>query len=405
MEIKVLAEEDLTKKVAVVMGTRPGIIKMAPLVKELTKRQIENFIIHTRQHYSENMELQFFRELELPNPLGVNQNMESYKTHAEQTAEMMRGVERILLEKRPRVVLVCGDANTNLAAGIAARKLGIVVGHVESGLRSHDWSMPEEHNRIMLDHICELLFAPTEDACQNLIKDNVRGQIYLTGNTIVDSTFQNLKLAKGKVNVLEENGLDKGNFFLLTCHREENVDNKKRLANILEGMIRVTGETGIPIVFPAHPRTQKRLEEFGLIEKISPVPSIRLIKPLGYFEFLILMKNAAVVLTDSGGVQEECCILSTPCVTLRDNTERVETVTVGCNIIAGTDPDKVWNGVSRMINIQRDWKNPFGDGLAAVRIVNVVESALENGANITDISHTPRYQMKETMIMEEVSCK
>jgi len=209
MLIKVLDKNELRDAVGIAMGTRPGIIKMAPLVKAFSRRNIDNFIIHTGQHYSESMDFGFFKALGLPAPAYRIDSTRNYSTHAEQTAEMLRGVERVLLATKPKSILVCGDANTNLAAGLAARKLGIIVGHVESGLRSNDWSMPEEHNRIILDHISELLFAPTKKAYENLVNDNVRGKIYLTGNTIVDSIFQNIEIAERDHSIFEQLALAK----------------------------------------------------------------------------------------------------------------------------------------------------------------------------------------------------
>ena len=405
MSLKTLMVSELLKKVGIVMGTRPGIIKMAPLVKEFTSRGIENFIIHTGQHYSENMDLSFFIDLQLPTPPFRIQTTQNYKTHADQTAEMMSGVEKVLLQTKPLIVLVCGDANTNLAAGLAARKLGIIVGHVESGLRSHDWSMPEEHNRIILDHICELLFAPTKAACQNLINDNVRGQIHLTGNTIVDSTLENIKIAERKVNVFETLGVRKGKYVLFTCHREENVDAKDRLKSIMDGVRRFSEHISLSVIFPAHPRTAKRLKEFGLLNGVLSTDSFKMIKPMGYLEFLMLIRHAAIILTDSGGIQEESCILQTPCVTLRNNTERPETIAVGSNCVAGVHPDSIHAASMKMLSIERKWDIPFGDGFAAVRIADIVESALENGVRVADLSRSLRKQLRETFLMEQVIIK
>jgi UDP-N-acetylglucosamine 2-epimerase (non-hydrolysing) len=293
---------------------------------------------------------------------------------------MIQGVEQALLSDRPRVVLVCGDANTNLAAGLAARKLRLVLGHVESGLRSGDWSMPEEHNRIILDHVSELLFAPTRTACRNLERDSVRGEIHLTGNTIVDAVQQNLEIARRKSDVLERLAVGPGTFIICTSHREENVDSRERLERILEGVSAVASATHRDVIFPIHPRTRRRISEFGFDTNCSgDAARVRLIEPLGYLDFLQLLANARMVLTDSGGIQEESCILQVPCVTLRDNTERPETITVGANRIAGVDPDRILAQSLAADSTPRSWPNPFGDGRAAERIIDVVEHVLAHG--------------------------
>ncbi len=402
MSIKILKKGELLKKVAIIMGTRPGIIKMAPLAREFKSRGIDNFIIHTGQHYSENMDLAFFNDLEISAPKYRVDSTRKYSTHGEQTSEMISGVEKVLLETRPKVVLVCGDANTNLAAGLAARKLGMVVGHVESGLRSHDWSMPEEHNRIILDHISELLFAPTQETCRNLVADNVRGSIYLTGNTIVDSTLRFSNIAEQRGGVLEEYGLERGKYALFTSHREENVDIKERLSSLVDAIGLLVERVGLKVLFPAHPRTRKRLEEFGLMEKVFGLGSVNVIEPVGYMSSLMLIKNASVVLTDSGGIQEEACILHTPCVTLRDNTERPETIDAGSNRLAGTNPEDIVASAVAMSGVDRKWEIPFGDGRAAMRIAGVVADVLENGAELVDVSVSNRQSLNEKFSMWEV---
>jgi UDP-N-acetylglucosamine 2-epimerase (non-hydrolysing) len=405
MTIKFIKKDKLKHKIAIIMGTRPGIIKMAPLVKESNQRELDIFIIHTGQHYSHNMDMAFFKTLGLPNPLHRVDSTKEYLTHAEQTAEMLRGVERALMETKPMVVLVCGDANTNLAAGLAARKLGMIVGHVESGLRSYDWSMPEEHNRVILDHISELLFAPTLEACNNLVADNVRGQIYLTGNTIVDSTLQNYSLAEKKIKLSDLFDIEDNNYILLTTHREENVDNKDRLVNILSGVQKLAFTTNKKVVYPVHPRTRKRLIEYNLLDNLLGFKEIILTEPVGYFEFLILIKRAALILTDSGGVQEEACILKTPCVTLRDNTERPETIKVGSNVLAGTDPDNILKQSLCMADTKREWDIPFGDGYAAFRIMDAVEEAMKVGISLMGISTKPRLKFDEKFELKKLDKK
>jgi UDP-N-acetylglucosamine 2-epimerase (non-hydrolysing) len=269
-------------------------------------------------------------------------------------------------------VLVCGDANFNFAGAVAARKLRLTLGHVEAGLRSEDWRMPEEHNRVMIDHISDYLFAPTEEACQNATKDNVKGDIILTGNTVVDVIQRNINIAHQRSNILEELELNRGDYFVLTAHREENVDNKEVLSEIIEITKRLISEFELPVMYPIHPRTEKRLNQFGLYNEYKSISGLQLIDPLGYLDFLELMSGSELALTDSGGVQEETCILGVPCVTLRESTERPETVEVGSNTIAGTDPTDVIEDVRRMRAVNTSWNNPFGDGNAAEKIIDTV---------------------------------
>lgn len=378
--------------IAVVVGTRPGIIKMAPIIWTLQKQNLPHFVIHTGQHYSAEMDDVFMRELGITSD--VFRVSESHKKtlHGEKTAHMLAGVEEVLHREKPGVVLVCGDANTNLAAGLAARKLHIILGHVESGLRSWDWRMPEEHNRVMLDHISELLFAPTEECVENLQRESVRGEIHLTGNTIVDALNHNYTIAEKKSHILETLCLKENKYMLLTTHREENVDNPEKLSGILQGIGLTLREVGIPIVFPIHPRTEKRIQEMYLSSDLEELQNhgLRLIKPLGYFDFLMLQKAAKVILTDSGGLQEEACILGKATVTLRDNTERPETLEVGTNTLAGTEPLSILENVKNMLSERRKTRNqPFGDGKAAQRIIAISTGALREGVRLH-----PRHKSK-----------
>ncbi|MBS3781856.1 MAG: UDP-N-acetylglucosamine 2-epimerase (non-hydrolyzing) [Candidatus Thermoplasmatota archaeon] len=379
MKKKTFESEDLKKKVCVVVGTRPGIIKMSPIIKKAQESEYPSFVIHAGQHYSPSMDDQFFKDLDLKEPEYKLEHIKDCELHGEQTAEMLKGIERILYEERPKVVLVCGDANFNLAGALAARKLHINLGHVESGLRSDDWRMPEEHNRVMIDHISEFLFAPTKNTAQNAIEDNVKGNIFVTGNTIVDAVYENEELAEEKSDILETLGLKKKNYFVLTAHREENVDSKEKL-EMISKFIKEMGDKyeGTPIIFPIHPRTKKRLKEFGMKEEFYSIDNLQVLEPLGYIDFLQLMNHAKLVLTDSGGIQEETCILKTPCVTLRENTERPETVEVGSNIVTGLSIEDVLEGVREMLGRKKDWKNPFGDGTASNQIMEVVKDCLED---------------------------
>ncbi|MCD6455426.1 MAG: UDP-N-acetylglucosamine 2-epimerase (non-hydrolyzing), partial [Methanophagales archaeon] len=323
-------------KISIILGTRPEIIKMSPVIRECAKRRLDYFILHTGQHYSYNLDKIFFEELELP-VAKYNLDVGS-GTHAEETGEMLMGIEKVLKEEKPDVVLVEGDTNTVLAGALAASKLHIKVGHVEAGLRSYDRNMPEEINRVLADHISDYLFAPTVKARENLLREGIEeDKIFVTGNTIVDAVFQNLEIARRKVDILEKLNLNSEGYFLVTAHRQENVDIKERLKGILDGLELVYNKFNFPIIYPVHPRTKKKIREFGL-----EVPKgVELIEPFGFLEFLQLEANAKLVLTDSGGVQEETCILKVPCVTLRGNTERPETLEVGSNVLAGTNQNNI----------------------------------------------------------------
>jgi len=353
-------------KVAVILGTRPEIIKMSPVIRELESRGIEYFIIHSGQHYSYNMDRVFFEQLKLPRP---NYNIAiGSGSHAEETGKALIGIEKVLLKERPDVVLVQGDTNTTLSGALAAAKLMIKVGHVEAGLRSFDREMPEELNRVLVDHLSDYLFAPTERAEENLLNEGIdKDKVFITGNTIVDAVYQNLNFIED-IGILEKLHLNVNDFFLLTLHRQENVDRKQRLLNIVKGLELVGEEFDIPIIYPIHPRTRRRLKEF----EITLPRCVRMIDPIDYLSFLKLESYARLILTDSGGVQEEACILRVPCVTIRYNTERPETLEVGANMLAGAEPEKILEAVKIMLSKKRDWPNPFGDGKAATRIVNTI---------------------------------
>jgi len=375
--------------ISIILGTRPEIIKMSPVVRECEKQDLDYFILHTGQHYSYNLDKIFFQDLDLPAPK-YNLDVGS-GSHAEETGKMLIGIEKILKEEKPDIVLVEGDTNTVLAGALAATKLHVKVGHVEAGLRSYDRTMPEEINRVLADHASDYLFAPTEKAKENLLREGIEeDKIFVTGNTIVDAVYQNLEIARRKVNILNKLNLNSKDYFLVTAHRQENVDNKERLKGILEGLELVHDEFNLPIIYPIHPRTKKKIREFGL-----EIPEeIRLIEPLGFLEFLQLEADAKLVLTDSGGVQEETCILKVPCVTLRDNTERPETLEVGSNVLAGTNQTRILDSVRVMLNKQAlgklnqqtfkksltknavhassNWRNPFGEGEAGKRIIKIL---------------------------------
>lgn len=353
-------------KIAIILGTRPEIIKMSPIIRQCESRGIDYYILHTGQHYSYDMDKVFFKELKLPQAK-YNLDIGSGK-HGEQTGKMLIGIEETLVEDTPDIILVQGDTNTVLAGSLAASKLQIKIGHVEAGLRSFDRTMPEEVNRIVADHMSDYLFAPTEISRKNLLNEGIScDRIFVTGNTVVDAAYQNLKISKAGFSILNKLGLEEKKYFVATTHRAENVDNKNRLGSILEGFSQICREFNFPIIFPAHPRTVKMIEKFYF-----EVPEgVKLIDPLGYLEFLQLEGGARLILTDSGGVQEEACILKVPCVTLRENTERPETLDVGANLLAGTGGNII-KCTRKMIGSRKEWTNPYGNGNAAETIIKLL---------------------------------
>lgn len=356
-------------KIGIIVGTRPEIVKMAPIVRACRARRLPYVFVHTGQHYSYELDGVFFEELKLPKPhhnLGVGS-----ATHSQQIASMMRGLELVFNAERPDVVLVEGDTNSVLAAGLTANKLGIKVGHVEAGLRSYDRAMPEEMNRILTDHLSDLLFAPTAATKKILVNEGIPpSRIHVTGNTVVDELLLQKPRAEKIVNLMNLGVVPRG-YAVATVHRPENTENTKRLSFIFEGLRGVARSLNLPILMPLHPRTKKRVE--GLGWKLDQ--EIRALPPQGYLEFLGLQLNAALILTDSGGVQEESCVLGVPCVTLRDSTERPESVTAGANMLAGANPEKIVASARKMIQKRSAWENPFGQGDAADRILDIIKKA------------------------------
>lgn len=361
--MKFLAEKDVVKgRVCVCVGTRPSFIKMAPIIKELERRSFDYKILHSGQHYSP--ELNIYDGLNLPEPDHYIEGLRKCKLHGKQTAVILREAEKYFLEVKPEVVLVCADANFNFACGLAARKLRLTLGHVESGLRSYDWRTPEEHNRRMLDHISDVLFAPTKHAMDNLMIENVQGNSFLTGNTIVEALSQYLPKQQRTKEII-----------LVTLHREENVDDPKVLKDLIVAVKRIADEFDTMVVFPLHLRTINRLKEYSLSEQFRNHPLISGLRPKPYIEFLELLLRSRFVLTDSGGVQEEACILGVPCVVLRENTDRPESVSVGAAKVVGTNPDKILLA-AKELDGRSGWKNPFdpyGDGKIARRIMDCLK--------------------------------
>jgi UDP-N-acetylglucosamine 2-epimerase (non-hydrolysing) len=358
-------------KIAIVLGTRPEIIKMSPVIKECTSLNLDFIILHSGQHYSYEMDKVFFEQLEIPNA-NFNLNVGS-GFHGKQTGKMITGFERILLKEEPDIVLVQGDTNTVLAGAIAASKLNINVGHIEAGLRSNDRSMPEEINRIITDHSSDILFAPTDYAKKNLLHEAIpENRVFVTGNTVVDAIYQNVHRCRHKFNILNDLGLNPKDYILVTLHRQENVDCKEKLAKIATILQLIKNAFEIDLIYPIHPRTKKCIRKFAI-----DFSGIRFLDPLDYHNFLHLEHNARLVLTDSGGVQEETCVLKVPCVTLRDNSERPETLLVGSNVLAGTCPEKVIEKIKMMLNASNDWQNPFGNGEASMKIVEILRSRFD----------------------------
>ena len=353
--------------IAVILGTRPEIIKMSPVIRALEEAGKRHFVLHTGQHYSYNMDRVFFEQLQLPE---AKYNLEvGSGSHSEQTAKILIGVEEVLQKENPDVVLVEGDTNSVFAGALAAAKLHIKVGHVEAGLRSYDRNMPEEINRILTDHCSDYLFAPTERARSLLLGEGLaENSIFVTGNTVADAVYQNLEIARNKSSCLETLGLNSGKYFLVTLHRQENVDDRSRFGSILAGLNLVAKEYNLPVIYPIHPRSRQRISELGLEAGL-----VRLIEPLDYLTFLQMESNARLILTDSGGVQEEACILGIPCVTIRDNTERPETIEVGSNVLSGVDSSRILECARKMMEKRGTWDNPFGDGKSGKRIINILE--------------------------------
>jgi UDP-N-acetylglucosamine 2-epimerase (non-hydrolysing) len=355
-------------KAAIVIGTRPEIIKMSPIIREYERRKLGYFILHTGQHYSFKMDEIFFSQLNLPQPK-YNLDVGS-GTQADQTGRIMIEVEKILVKESLDIVLVQGDTNTTLAAALAAAKLHIKTAHVEAGLRSFDKTMPEEINRIVADHTSEYLFAPTHRSKLNLLREGLNeGSIFVTGNTIVDAVYQTLRIGGSNNNSLSDLAIKPKQYFLVTVHRQENVDKVDRLKCLVKSLGLIYQAFSLPLVFPMHPRTKKRIKQYGL----RLPKGTRVIDPIDFLQFLKLEASARIVLTDSGGVQEETCILRTPCVTLRDNTERPETLQVGSNIVAGLEPMIVKQAVTTMYHKEENWKNPFGNGYASKKIVKILQ--------------------------------
>ena len=375
-----------------VVGTRPNFMKVAPLMREIFRypQKFDQLFVHTGQHYDYEMSKSFFNDLKLPSPdiyLGIGSG-----THAEQTGKIMIEFEKICFKEKPDLIIVVGDVNSTIACVFVAAKLCIPIAHVEAGLRSFDRTMPEEINRILTDQISDYLFTTCEDANQNLIKEGISEQnIFFVGNVMIDTLLDNIEIAKSSI-ILEKLELRKNNivkkYAVVTLHRPSNVDNRE----ILNGILNVLNELAkeISIIFPAHPRTIKQMQSFKLVKLANykenvfsndlnkKTQNMLTISPLSYLDFLCLMSSATIVLTDSGGIQEETTILGIPCLTLRNNTERPITVKEGTNILVGNNSDKIMSiALSVLKNENSKKKIPkYWDGKSAERIVKIL---IKNG--------------------------
>src|SRR5439155_14049301 len=327
------------KSIFLVVGARPNFMKAAPLQQQLDRRSalFHTRIIHTGQHYDADMSDIFFQDLDLPLPdhfLGIGSG-----SHAEQTGRVMMAFEAVCLEERPDLVIVVGDVNSTMACAITAKKLRIPVAHVEAGLRSRDWTMLEEVNRVVTDRISDLLFTPSRDADQNLLREGVSPErIHFVGNVMIDSLLANLPKTESR-NTLAKMGVKKGRYVTLTLHRPSNVDEPKVLAGIVDVLIDLAHE--LPIIWPLHPRAKKNLKAFGILGRLENTLGVKITEPLGYLDMLSLNQHARMIITDSGGLQEEATVLGVSCITLRENTERPVTVEAGCNRVVGSHPETI----------------------------------------------------------------
>lgn len=355
------------KKIISIVGARPQFVKLAGL-SCILRHYFKEAILHTGQHSDDEMSALFFRQLEINKPsynLGVSSQLQG-----EQLALMIFGIEKILLKERPDFVLVYGDTNSTLAGALAARKINIPIGHIEAGARSYNKMMPEEINRVVADHLSDLLFCSSKNCLENLNKEGVAKNIYVVGDIMKDVVCKSLPIALRYSRIIKSLQLNPKNYYLATIHRAENVDNPERLRKIVDILDGLKSE----VILPLHPRTEKMLKRF----KIKLSTNIKRIIPVSYFDMLVLEKNAMVILTDSGGVQKEAFFLRTPCITLRDETEWLETVACKMNIVTGVDSNKVLRAINifSTSRIKSSIKDPYGDGYAANKITRIIKNFL-----------------------------
>ncbi|MEQ8765766.1 MAG: UDP-N-acetylglucosamine 2-epimerase (non-hydrolyzing) [Planctomycetota bacterium] len=361
-------------RIACIVGARPNFMKAAPLVSELRSRGgFEVSLIHTGQHYDERMSQLFFEELGIPEPdvnLGVGSG-----SAAEQLGQMIPKLAGELQQREPHLVIVVGDVNSTLAASLAASKLDLPLAHVEAGLRSFDRGMPEEINRVLTDAASDYLFISEPSGEVNLLREGFPEDcLHLVGNVMIDTLLEHRERAKNS-KVLAELGLEPRQFAVTTLHRPANVDDESCLAGLLDSLVRISER--LPIAWPLHPRTRARLETFGLMEKVESASGLRIIPPVGYLDFLHLMDSARLILTDSGGIQEESSLLGVPCLTLRNNTERPLTLECGTNRLVGTSPEAILSAAKELLDApfeQPELEHALWDGRAAARVVDVLEA-------------------------------
>jgi len=354
-----------------VVGARPNFIKLA-IISKAVKDKFEHLILHTGQHYDFEMNSVFFGQLNIPKP---NISLEvGSGPHGWQTGKMLIGIEEALMKCKAGLVLVYGDTNSTMAGALAAAKLGIPVAHVEAGLRSYDRDMPEETNRVLVDHLSTLLFCPTKTSVNNLRREGITQGVHHVGDVMYDSVLQNASLIERRFEIFERLGIEKKQFILTTIHRPINTDYRENLANIIEALLAVNEK----IVFPCHPRTKIKLVEFGLFRELKNSQHIVLTEPLGYLDFLALEKDSMKIITDSGGVQKEAYFFSVPCITLRNQTEWVEIVECGWNFLAGTDKERIIRAIYDFEPPRKRKRSFFGSGKASEKIVETIESFLTN---------------------------
>lgn len=359
--------------IIVTLGTRPEIIKMATVVEALRRTRSDYCIVHTHQHHDNDMNGVFFSDLGLPEPDFVL-DIPKEASHAVQTSSIMIGLERLLKGNDPDLLVVEGDTNSVVAVALTAAKERVPLAHVEAGLRSYDMRMPEEHNRKIADHLSSMLFAPTWVAQGNLVREGVRGRIHITGNPVIDVCGRYARIADAKSNVMDRVRFDE--FILATIHRPENVDDKGTLG----GIIRALNSAPLPVVFPVHPRTEKMLKYFGLLGRLSR-ENVQPLEPLGYVDFLKLMKESRLIITDSGGIQEEATVPSIGkfVLVVRKATERPEAVEAGFAKVVG-DPSQIVGEAERCMDQPvPSVRSPFGDGEAGGRIAKIMREELERG--------------------------
>lgn len=361
--------------VTLVAGARPNFMKIAPIIRKLEERGLRHKLVHTGQHYDYEMSKIFFEELSLPDPdyyLGVGSGSHTY-----QTAQAMLGLEKVYEELKPQLVVVVGDVNSTLAGALAAAKSGIPVAHVEAGLRSFDRTMPEEINRILTDVLSDYLFTTCREADDNLIREGVpREKIYFVGNVMIDTLIMLMKPIKDS-SVVKKLGLVNESFIYMTLHRPSNVDNPLCLQKIAEAMKEVV-EMGFRVVFSLHPRTRHNLVEYGLLDSFSSIPGLILTQPMSYTDSIALVRSSKLVITDSGGLQEETTFLGVPCLTLRPNTERPITITEGTNVLLDKGPQMIPNEVKKILQgrAKKGRIPELWDGNAAERIVTIIEERI-----------------------------